>query len=103
MQCSLIKRLLIVFVTIAFTIGLSSINHSSATQTTQATPAIPAATGNQPKTCVVGVYLTSIGDFNPAEKSFAATFWIWSVCPTSDLKPLKSLEVIKFQNTKLLG
>lgn len=88
MQSSWIKRLFIVFVTIALAIGLSSINH------TPATSATPTATASPPKTCVVGLYVTSLRDFNPAEKSFGANFWTWSICPTSDLKPLEKLEVI---------
>jgi hypothetical protein len=54
----------------------------------QAEPVTP------PKTCQIGVYLTSLRDFNPAEKSFAANFWVWSVCPFNTLKPLESLQVI---------
>ena len=47
-----------------------------------------------PKTCQLGVYLTSLRDFNPAEKSFTANFWLWSVSPFETPKPLESLKVI---------
>jgi len=47
-----------------------------------------------PKTCQIGVYLTSLRDFKPAENSFAANFWVWSVCPFETPKPLESLKVI---------
>ncbi|TAH22646.1 MAG: hypothetical protein EAZ09_10040 [Oscillatoriales cyanobacterium] len=47
-----------------------------------------------PKTCQIGVYLTSLRDFNLAEKSFAANFRVWSVCPFETPKPLESLKVI---------
>jgi hypothetical protein len=47
-----------------------------------------------PKTCQIGVYLTSLRDFDPAEKSFSANFWVWSVCPFEAPKPLESLKVV---------
>ncbi len=47
-----------------------------------------------PKTCQIGVYLTSLRDFKPAENSFAANFWVWSVCPFETPKPLESLKVV---------
>jgi hypothetical protein len=47
-----------------------------------------------PRTSQLGVYLTSLRDFNPAEKSFTANFWIWSVSPFETPKPLESLKVI---------
>ncbi|MGL5132646.1 MAG: hypothetical protein ACRC78_08970 [Planktothrix sp.] len=47
-----------------------------------------------PKTCQIGVYLTSLRDFDPAENSFAANFWIWSVCPFENMKPLETLKVL---------
>ena len=60
--------------------------------------AAPANAASQPaKTCKVGVYITSLRDPNLAEKSFNADFWVWSVCPDENLKPLKSM---KFLNVK---
>lgn len=47
-----------------------------------------------PKTCQIGVYLTSLRDFNLAENSFSANFRVWSVCPFETPKPLESLKVI---------
>lgn len=88
MQSLLIKRLFIVLVSIGLTIGLSLINHAPAT------PATPTPIASPPKTCVVGVYVIGLRDFNPAEKTFGADFWTWSICPTSDLKPLEKLEVM---------
>ncbi|AFZ14293.1 hypothetical protein Cri9333_3468 [Crinalium epipsammum PCC 9333] len=55
---------------------------------------VQAEAVTSPKTCQLGVYLTSLRDFNPAEKSFAANFWVWSICPFETLKPLESLKVI---------
>ena len=47
-----------------------------------------------PKTCQLGIYLTSLQNFSPADKSFAANFWVWSLCPFDTLKPLESLKVV---------
>jgi hypothetical protein len=55
------------------------------------------ATSQPIQTCRVGVYVTSLRDLNLAEKSFNADFWVWSVCPEENLKPLKSM---KFLNVK---
>ncbi|MEG3911236.1 hypothetical protein QT975_25230 [Microcoleus sp. w2-18aC4] len=38
--------------------------------------------------------MTSLRDFKPAEKSFSANFWVWSVCPFETPKPLESLKVV---------
>jgi hypothetical protein len=56
-------------------------------------PALAAPT-NRPQACPIGVYLVSLRDLNPAEKTFGADFWAWSNCPTKDLKPLESMEVV---------
>ena len=55
---------------------------------------VQAEAVTSPKTCQIGVYLTSLRDFNLAEKSFAANFRVWSVCPFETPKPLESLKVI---------
>jgi hypothetical protein len=47
-----------------------------------------------PQTCRVGIYLTSLRNFKFTEKSFTANFRIWSVCPSKDLNPFKSMEII---------
>lgn len=47
-----------------------------------------------PKTCRVGIFVTSLRNFRLAEKSFRADFRVWSVCPSKDLKPLESMEII---------
>ena len=62
----------------------------------EAAPVLAAAP-QAPLTCRVGVYVTALRDLNLAEKSFAAEFWVWSVCPSEDLKPLKSLKVLNVQ------
>ncbi|MEJ6482218.1 hypothetical protein N0Y54_12945 [Nostoc punctiforme UO1] len=55
---------------------------------------VQAEAVTSPKSCQIGVYLTSLRDFNPAEKSFSANFWVWSLCPFESPKPLESLKVI---------
>ncbi|WP_143842279.1 hypothetical protein [Nostoc sp. 106C] len=47
-----------------------------------------------PKTCRVGIFVTSLRNFKFADKSFRADFRVWSVCPSKDLKPLESMQVI---------
>lgn len=59
----------------------------------QTSPAI-AQTTKTPKTCKMGAYITSLHDFNLPENSFDADLWLWSVCPSEDLKPLKNLDFI---------
>jgi hypothetical protein len=61
---------------------------------------VQAEAVTSPKTCQIGVYLTSLRDFHPAEKSFSANFWVWSVCPFETPKPLESLKVV---NSKKLA
>lgn len=56
------------------------------------TPSLAEPT--HPKTCQVGIYITSLRDFKLADKSFTADFRVWSVCPDKDLKPLETMEII---------
>ncbi len=58
----------------------------------------PAWAEASPKTCRIGTYLVSLRDFSPVSKSFGADFWVWSVCPSKDLTPLKSIEVVNGEN-----
>lgn len=55
---------------------------------------VPVEAQTPPKISQTGIYLTSLRDFKPADKSFAATFWIWSVSPFDNPKPLESLKVV---------
>jgi hypothetical protein len=54
----------------------------------------PALAEPSPQSCKVGVYLLSLRDFSPSNKSFGGDFWIWSNCRSKDLKPLESMEVV---------
>lgn len=64
------------------------------------TPPAFAQTATTPETCRMGVYLLSLRDFNTDKNSFNAEFWIWSVCPSKNLKPLETLEIINATDTK---
>jgi len=64
------------------------------------TPPAFAQTATTPKTCRMGVYLLSLRDFNKDKNSFTAEFWMWSVCPSKNLKPLETLEIINATDTK---
>ena len=61
-----------------------------------ATPEPPslAEPSQSPQTCQVGIFITSLRDFKLADKAFTADFRVWSVCPSKDLKPLESMEVV---------
>jgi hypothetical protein len=58
--------------------------------------AAAAADSTGAKTCDVGVYLISLQDFDPGRGTFGADFWIWSTCPSKDLRPL---DVMDFPNS----
>jgi len=45
-----------------------------------------------PEQLRIGAYLTGLGDFDPAKKSFSASFWVWSVGPADSVKSLSRLE-----------
>jgi hypothetical protein len=56
-----------------------------------AAPASAAA----PRTCQVGAYVISLHDFDMTRDTFGADLWLWSTCPSPDLRPL---EVADFVN-----
>ena len=61
----------------------------------QAAPPVaapPLAQAGGPEKLRIGAYLTSLGDFDPAKKSFSAAFWVWSVGPLDGVKSLDQLE-----------
>lgn len=58
----------------------------------QAAPA-PAAAKPEPGRCLVGLYVTSIGDFNFAAQTYRADLWIWThTDPARKLRPLRTME-----------
>lgn len=62
-----------------------------------------AQTQKPPQTCYIGVYLLALDNFNLLDKTFDTNFWIWSICPTSEFKPLKNLEVINAKNLDIIN
>ena len=50
--------------------------------------AAPAAAAEASATCKVGVGVAALYDLEPAEGSFGAGLWLWSLCPTRELAPL---------------
>lgn len=54
-----------------------------------------------PQTCRVGVYVSSLRDLNLAEKQFSSDFYLWSVCPSEELQPLKSMKVLNVEDFDL--
>ncbi|HEY9627154.1 MAG TPA: hypothetical protein V6C84_07620 [Coleofasciculaceae cyanobacterium] len=81
-------------VRLAFVFALTLIWLSSASSAV-------AAPNDQPKTCRIGSYITSLHDLNPADRSFGAEFWLWSVCPSKELQPLKRMEVVNATSTEI--
>ena len=59
-----------------------------------------AETVAPPQTCSVGVYVAALRNLNVADKKFGTDFYIWSVCPTKELQPLKSIKVLNIQDYK---
>lgn len=45
-------------------------------------------------TCRIGTYITSLQDLSPTDKSVSVHFWLWSLCPSQNIKPLDSIEII---------
>ena len=52
-----------------------------------------------PVTCRIGAYVTSIHDVETATGTFKADFWMWSICPTPDASPLKTMEFLNAEET----
>jgi len=45
-------------------------------------------------TCQIGAYITSVHKIDTVAGTFDADFWMWSVCPTADIKPLKTMQFL---------
>lgn len=54
--------------------------------------ATPAAAA--PVSCRMGAYITSLSQVDTAAGTFRADFWMWSICPSTDLEPLKTIEFV---------
>lgn len=55
----------------------------------------------QPKTCRIGSYVTSLSELNLSKRSFGTEFWMWSICPSKELQPLKSMEIVNAISTEI--
>jgi hypothetical protein len=51
-----------------------------------------AASDGAPAVCRIGINVEDISDIDMAGDTFAASLWIWSVCPSPELAPLEELE-----------
>jgi hypothetical protein len=58
-----------------------------------------AQTASTPTRCRVGTYVIALYDFDYAANTFNADVWLWSVCPTADIKPLDTIEFINANET----
>ena len=47
----------------------------------------------------VGAYLRGLYDLDPANGTFAADLWLWSVCPNEEFKPLATMEFVNATST----
>lgn len=47
-----------------------------------------------PVKCAVGAYLSTMHDVDTASRTFKADVWLWSLCPTKDVEPLKTLTFV---------
>lgn len=59
-----------------------------------ASPDRAMAATDEPTTCRIGVYFTSVHNIDTAAGTFDADFWMWSVCPTADVKPLETVQFL---------
>ena len=53
-----------------------------------------AACAGTPRSCRVGAYLISLHDLDPARRTFGADLWLWSTCPSKDLRPLDVMDFV---------
>ncbi|MCX5943865.1 MAG: hypothetical protein NTZ53_00825 [Cyanobacteria bacterium] len=55
----------------------------------------------QPELVKVGIYITRLDNFNLKQKSFDASFWLWSVMPNDVSSRLDSVEFVNSEAIKL--
>lgn len=71
---------------------VASITSSVAADTPATAPHTTAATPSGPVSCTIGAFVQSLDDVDNAAGTFKADLWMWSVCPTKDNEPLKTME-----------
>lgn len=54
----------------------------------------PQAADAAPRMVKIGALVTSLGDFDPADHSFRATFWIWTTVPKAVANPLDEIDYV---------
>ena len=59
-----------------------------------------AAPVREPVACRMGAFIVSLSQVDTATGTFKADFWMWSVCPTRDMQPLKTVEFLNGVETK---
>jgi hypothetical protein len=55
----------------------------------------------QPATCLLGVYIQDMRDYQFAQNSLFASVRLWSVCPSTKQSPLNELNVFVSRQRKL--
>jgi hypothetical protein len=50
-----------------------------------------AAGGNGPAVCRIGVNVEALYDLDMPRDTFGAILWVWSICPSADLRPLDGM------------
>ena len=55
----------------------------------------------QPATCLLGVYIQDLRDFQFTQNSLFASVRLWSVCPSTKQSPLNELNVLNANNISL--
>lgn len=65
----------------------------------------PATVGkrpiSEPGTCLLGVYIQDLRDFQFAENSLFASMRLWSVCPGTEQSPLNDLAILNANEIKM--
>lgn len=64
-------------------------------------PALPKGMLHEPASCLFGVYLQDMRDYQFAENSLFASIRLWSVCPGQDETPLKGLSILNSNGIEL--
>lgn len=89
-RCVLLRRLA------AFALAVILTSGGAAAQAPA--PGQPPA-ASAPVTCRIGAFLISLHDVDTASRTFKADLWLWSVCPTREIEPLKTLEFVNAVET----
>lgn len=61
----------------------------------------PAGTTGTPVRCRIGAAMVRVRNININADSFDAEFWLWSVCPSGQVEPLKTIDFINESKVSL--